>query len=519
MEENLKSKINNLYSIISAYNNKILEKSNNHIIELKTIFEDSILFYISSHALSYLKNLWFNNLQSSGMFLNSRCIIEGYALFKMNKNKPFTKDQIELFVKQFNLIEFKNYNQIKNIYNKVLSYEKLQKDFNDSLKIYKEKLNVTNKKLKGIRKAQLPFLGKERTSFEQLVRENTEFIKHYKLFSQMIHPHDHGNAKVNNVYLMQDDMLNVLEELFGNISAQPSRTLEKDLTDFHKNDIMEHPLSILFNNQIMVIEGVINAFIEQDGISYVSNMFTDIRLLLEELKTDITLGYSEQIKMKFKVFLEMFACFDLIYFKKKEHLYKMLNFHSEHKLRINAEEDNDEYLLKAYEYFKNNYKTNLNLDTFTKTFNKTLGFLITYDNKIPTINDLVFDFIDKTTSDLPAVEGMDVGDTIKLLYKESQMLSHANGYLYFSNYGAWADDVPPIVFIDIAINNFLNLTLMWFEFGEKVLDEYQYVNFTAKLRPLIKLYDETMKIKHEFFKIKKIPKEQYYNEFTKKEPK
>ena len=71
----------------------------------------------------------------------------------------------------------------------------------------------------------------------------------------------------------------------------------------------------------------------------------------------------------------------------------------------------------------------------------------------------------------------------KILYLESQSMSHGCGYLYFANQGAWMEDVNILSFLDLALGNILNkMVVMWKTselFGE---DETEFVNFLKSKR-------------------------------------
>ena len=71
----------------------------------------------------------------------------------------------------------------------------------------------------------------------------------------------------------------------------------------------------------------------------------------------------------------------------------------------------------------------------------------------------------------------------KILYLESQSMSHGCGYLYFANQGAWMEDVNILSFLDLALGNILNkMVVMWKTselFGE---DETEFVNFLESKR-------------------------------------
>lgn len=82
-DENKIKEISLLFGYFFELNYKLLKQSEDKKSEftIENVFD----FYISSHAISFLKNLYFGFFTSKGTCLNVRCIIEGLALKKMSK--------------------------------------------------------------------------------------------------------------------------------------------------------------------------------------------------------------------------------------------------------------------------------------------------------------------------------------------------------------------------------------------------------------------------------------------------
>lgn len=76
-----------LYGKIYKLNDKLLQRSEKEFSEnLKYSCEEIFDYYITSHALNYLRNLYFNNAHDVSLCLSARCIIEGIALKTMCRN-------------------------------------------------------------------------------------------------------------------------------------------------------------------------------------------------------------------------------------------------------------------------------------------------------------------------------------------------------------------------------------------------------------------------------------------------
>ena len=79
--------INLLFSKVFPYNMKLLKLCNDENYEPTS--DDIFDFYITSQAISFLKNFFFPYIESPGIFLNARCIIEGLALKEAFKTDYF----------------------------------------------------------------------------------------------------------------------------------------------------------------------------------------------------------------------------------------------------------------------------------------------------------------------------------------------------------------------------------------------------------------------------------------------
>lgn len=80
MDENIRFLANTIYCEIENINTKLMRKSNNVENNGKETFENIIDFYITSHAMSFLKNICLGLEKSIGTILNMRCILEAKAL-------------------------------------------------------------------------------------------------------------------------------------------------------------------------------------------------------------------------------------------------------------------------------------------------------------------------------------------------------------------------------------------------------------------------------------------------------
>ncbi len=84
--------INVLFGKIFTYNSKLLSLCNDKNYEPN--FTEIFDFYITSHAMTFLKNFYLGHIESQCVFLNARCIIEGLALKEGFKNGSFNESNV-----------------------------------------------------------------------------------------------------------------------------------------------------------------------------------------------------------------------------------------------------------------------------------------------------------------------------------------------------------------------------------------------------------------------------------------
>lgn len=75
--------------------------------------------------------------------------------------------------------------------------------------------------------------------------------------------------------------------------------------------------------------------------------------------------------------------------------------------------------------------------------------MIDEKGNVPTLTKIVVEFITPYESD--SKDGISMGRAMYLDYMESQMLSHANGYMWFANSGAFSDTNNIFIGIDACI--------------------------------------------------------------------
>ena len=100
---------------------------------------------------------------------------------------------------------------------------------------------------------------------------------------------------------------------------------------------------------------------------------------------------------------------------------------------------------EVYDYCKDILKCD-SIEELKEKFSKYLPEFL----EIGSINKFVYSMIDKIYPN----DDQHQASSLKLLYMESQLLSHGNGYMLSSNYGSFMDRFSAINAIDILIDKF-----------------------------------------------------------------
>ena len=205
----------------------------------------------------------------------------------------------------------------------------------------------------------------------------------------------------------------------------------------------------LMSEETSILCSVANVFDQKFGNNYVSNTFRTIGYILPDLAIEKQLGLTEQTKCKWKIVVELCATFDYIYVKffGEELRFRLLDLHGQVQgLRnINKEYDLDE----AYQVYCQIYKRPCDRERFEEGFKQPLGYLIDQNGSVPSLTKVVCEFIKNFESKNES--GISVERAMLLDYMESQMISHANGYMWFANSGAFSDTNNIFKGIDISL--------------------------------------------------------------------
>lgn len=461
-------------------------------------FDEVYDFYLTSHILSYIKSLFKNQTRSLGLYFNVRCIIEGLALKVMYLNKGINEKNIDLLRQQFFLIEYRYYSRFNDIADKILLPEKLEIDYQNAVNYFNNKLSseFTDSQIKEIIRSKIPFICKPNLSFRKIIEENLgkEIAQIYGFFSSLIHP------SLNIAYKSEDkkhlySLLPLIEKIYGNL-PQTEMTVTKNLSVAINNT--SKLLLELTNEETDAINKIANKFEKEFDNNYVSNTLKTLRFLLEDIMYDKIMGFPEQVKCKWKIVIELFSVFNHIYFGNfLQGRYDLISEHTKMQTAKNSDERYDTE--KAFDIYRNLYKGNDDKEKFDKSFQNILGYIIDENYKVKSLSEIVKEFAKYFES--VSINKIDLSRVMQLDYVESQMLSHANGYMWFTNSGAWHDINNIFVAFDKSLLFILKKLQFIYEFHKECEDNNKYIDIIVAIKSGIKTIEEILPKKIELFSL------------------
>lgn len=496
---NLMSNVNSLFGKLYKYNLSLLEKSND---ESKGFTGEEVFdFFITSHGQSFLKSLYLGHVESKGLMLNCRCVIEGMAVKEMLKRGEISNKQIELLKFQYGLIEKKHYKKFIDIAPEAMFPEQMNENYSlcydNFSKIIKD--DFSDREIKNIAFSNIPFLCNPHITFTQIVEKylGSDLGKLYKVLSVVVHPNP--NIEISKEFTAQAIAVAVklLEKEYDHLSSF-GYTVESHLLLTSTSRESDQYISTI-HKIATALETIQNDFCKNFDNNYVSNTMHSISMILQEIAIDRMFGFQEQVKCKIKPLIEIISSFYKNYIAEEsvDDRYELLLEHTRLKV-FNA--IGIEYNFEnAYSIYKRIYSNGVDLENFKKMFAAPTGYSINEKGESSSINSMVKDAARLIKDDSKALT---FSDTLLIDYVESQMLSHANGYMWFSNSGAFTDTnnvIPEACFLLMRIFEYLK---QFFNDIYKKTNEYKYRKTSNVFRDAAKeIYNACKTI----FKLQKKP--------------
>ena len=483
MDKNFEIEISELFGKIYDYNYKLMKRSEDLSLENHYAFMDIVDFHITSNALSLLKNLYHGYQDSIGSLQNVRCIIEGIALKRMYSAGDISTEQIELLQKQVFLIEYNEYKKF-DLIDKILIPEKLERDYKEACAFYREKLEskFNNKEIEDILHSQIPFLCNPKLNHYNLISQylGEELTIIYGASSQCIHPTINLSYKCNEYVAYELMIYSLIKEEYSSL-PDTENTLQKHTALSMHSDIAQRQYKLI-GEQSKLICGIANVFRGFYQENYVSDTLYTMTLLHQEMMVDCLMGFREQVKTKWKIMLELLMGFEYNYLQKQleENYSKLFNEHAHILYLRNMHLEYD--TTKAYNIYIKIFSNGCDKGEFDKAFVRTTGYTIDENGHTLSLTKMVDKFLEKSFSQF----GEYFLEPVQLDYVESQILSHANGYMWFANTGAWADVFNLFKATDLIIIEILSKIQNVFELHRSIEESKKYKTIINVLRNSIK---------------------------------
>jgi len=487
------------YGYVRQVNQVLLDKYNNG---KKLTFMDYYAFQLTSFGLSlFREHLLFNDRVSISQAFMIRCIIEDLAVIRMYDEKDIPEELSELLRGYQFICEYKMYKRHECLDGKIFDLEEMEKNYNDVKDFYYQKFGteLSSKEFKSIVNSKLPFLM-ENYSFHKLISMyRPELLDIYQYLSIIVHP---SELVTNYCYFEIDSLESVMKNIFEEISNIIEKYYPNIVVDIKFQ--WENECSICFGNgesyselvkvykpQLDFLRKICNQIhknlkLPDDKVCLPEIFFSRLFDELESILLDRAFGLSEIIKCKIKPIFEFFAVFyyTLSLDESSEKLILMEAYTSINFLKI-LNEDVSDLIKQVYPIYKNAINKDIEFDKFEaliikKSMPEFLG--------IKDINAFVFNMIDGLI-----INVLWQRDTFRMLYEESQALSHGNGYVLASNDGAFMDSKAACDAIDVLILSLIdmynkivqksNSNKMKYDIGKFFL-EYQKIHYAKKLKEL-----------------------------------
>lgn len=498
------------YSKAKYINSLLLNKSNSFFGYQKAHFVEVYLFYISSHTMSLIKQLLVHKDFSLSSLFNIRCIIEGYAFLEMYANHEIEEYKLSLLNNQWKILEYNVYKLFPEFDNILYSLEDMKQKYNQASKEY-ESLQSSDVNISKILKSNIPYLCKKHTSYESIISKflSEDELKLYKTSSLLCHPHDYGNFKNEVIGEYLGTIIGVIYKIYHRYDEVHDISLFEEIKFLSETSGDSYLLHELTKKQVIKLIKLSQSFTKYYKKNFISNILKEISEIWLDITSDSLLGLHEQLKVKLKMIIETAALFYYIYFKTDypERSYKILKLHTIYKVSENMNFENSVKFLKEdfNDFGKDFFENQKRFEAF---FKKTTGFSI--ENKhINNISKLVTLYVDDNFKE-KTIDNLEYSNVVKLLYKESQLLSHANGYMFFANSGIWADDVFVYHIVETMILKIVNQLEAVFRIHRKIETTNDYKDLIKDISSTKNYIINRSKEKNKIQSKPRIDKETYF---------
>lgn len=439
-----------LYKSLKIQYNKALKNLDSDKLNDKEFLYAALNFDVVSNALSIVLNYYFDNLDSRGVDINCRIIIEALSLLNMLSNGDISKEQIANFRTHSKVIERLDQKRHFEKYKKMPLFDNIEEEYQEAMRKLMAFYQASERHIKQ-RYVTDPLFVFKKTLNEKL--KYSDIVNHYfpacmdmyKFFSILTHPNLEHNPNVKIALNRKrwdfiTKMLQYVTSFLKNnrfyVPQNRTTSFDEDVAtmSMFKDEIASYRK--YFDN---VIRNISNEnkngkdILDIEFLLFTKNLYTDMSIALN-------LGYLDQVAIKYRVFIEMVS----IHFK------------------INNSEDNFEYssLTNGFLYQTRNslypYLTDYDLSGdyrksideglkyVYKTFYKDEYYLETYadfcenmeENPYYFITNMETGYRNQVVNFATALfKEEEIKELILDAYKVSMNIGHASGYNFNSEEG------------------------------------------------------------------------------------
>lgn len=448
-----------LYKSLKKHDVEILK----HFCD-STISDNDYFFYginsdIISNTLNVLTNYLSGNIESAGVDVSCRTIIEAMVILLMDAKGKITDKQKTIYRYLYAYVDFDNFHSLLTEEDK--EKDEIKRVINDKEKAQQAMIEHFRCSAKDLKDRKIGIDDpcfylktnlREDIRFAKLLEiypiHDEETIKMYEFFSMFIHPRCEMNPKieeaimsVRNIYI--DGVLNFVYDYLKDCKLLINKKEEKEITDFNQ-DFFYNPL--LSNNvhNVKDVEFMFHNLMDQlcklkDGTDWFSWHFLEkSKYIFIDMMISESIGYKEHVIACFKSFVEQYSVFYTIGTTNDLDEFNHIKqaFWCSSRIQIDSHFQNlgwkdgtvpEEEIKKLYdEYFKEKYHLN-NYNKFYWNLRRNSLYCLGDEKK--SYNKYVRSLIESVFSD--ENESKDA----MTLYRISKDMSHASGYNFNASEG------------------------------------------------------------------------------------
>ena len=443
-----------LFANYNTINHYILHKYNNDYDNLTVL--DHLIFQYTSNSISLISELllWKGIHSSIEFAFTVRSLIEIMSVmnYALEKEDEEATELIKIFYFINEYIIYKRYPILEKT--KTFNLDEMNLNNNNARYIFKECKNMSNSELnKFIKSSKIPWSDND-YNYEKLISKlDDNYLTFYKILSIFIHPNYLGVYEDIIVKTFSKEIVdNFVSKclLFGTKYFDKYKGISieyEDTYEYYSKELISinNPLSVGYQGrkQLNLIAKeytkILNKNYQFD--SSIKFVFAEYGFFIQQAFMDIAMGYSEIFKSKIKPIFEMLAINNYLnnqmrdkekyeFSRNMVHNYTLYSYYNS----IGDYDKANEMYEKGFENAKS-FISDITREEFESRFKSVVKAI---DPNL-SINNLVHSFINDVC-DMEYDQDAELNKaSFNMLYDESQMLSHGNGYSLEANQGAFAD--------------------------------------------------------------------------------